>query len=565
MIVLRQKELSHRCALVVTSIAFACQFALGSAADALAAPDETTPPTTSEASADQASPAAAGGDVTYTRHIAPILWKHCAGCHRPDEIGPFPLLSYTDAAKRAEFLVQVTSQRRMPPWKPEADFGKFHDERRLSAEQITLIGQWARQGAPEGDPSDLPTPPSFTPGWQLGKPDLVLKMAQPFTIPAGGRDVYRCFVIPIDASADLMISAVEFRPGNRKVVHHAIMFLDSNGQGRKRDGEDGQPGFSSFGGPGIIPTGGLGTWVPGAMTRHMPDGIGRYIKKGSDLVLQLHYHPSGKEETDQSTLGLYFAAKPVKKIVSGIAIVQPEMVVPAGAPRHEITAETQALPADVSVLGVSPHMHNLGREFKVTAQRPGGGEETPLIWIKDWDFNWQGAYEFAKPVRLPKGSVIKVSAIYDNSSANSKNPNNPPQTVKWGEQTSDEMCLCGVQVFTETMADLRKIASMPGNEMGAGLEGGMPGLAALAKKKEVAQKKRASDVSKSEELEKLIENVAIPAEGVPIPERFRAFMAPYNQDADAMLSRAEFDALPPALQRAIRIGLVKKAGRKVDP
>ncbi|MBI3839845.1 MAG: ascorbate-dependent monooxygenase [Planctomycetia bacterium] len=491
-----------------------------------------------------AAKAAVSEEVTYTRQIAAILWKNCAGCHRPGEVGPFSLLTYQDAFKRADFIAEITATRRMPPWKAEPDFGKFQDERRLSKAEIALVAKWAKAGAPEGDPKELPKPPEYSEGWQLGEPDLVLKMSEPFSIPASGRDVYRCFVIPIPTEKDRMVSGVEFRPGNRKVVHHAILYLDANGQGRQKDGADGKPGFLSFGGPGITPTGGLGSWVPGATPRFLPDGIVKYVKKGSDLVMQIHYHPSGKPETDESIVGVYFSKKAARKIVTGIAVLQPKLNIPPDEKHHEVTAQSEALPVDVNVMGISPHMHNLGREFKVVATRPGSAEEVPLIWIKDWDFNWQGAYQFAQPVRLPKGSSIKVHAVYDNSSENSKNPNNPPKPVHWGEQTTDEMCLCGVQVFADTISDLKKVAAMRGNELGAGLDGGVPGLADAVKK--AATKKIAAAKSKDSKQA----SSSFPTGGFAIPERFRTGLAPFDSDNDGKLSREEAEKMPvPAQQR----------------
>ncbi len=490
-----------------------------------------------------AAEGAVSKEVTYSGQIAPILWKNCAGCHRPGEVGPFSLLTYEDAAKRADFLADITATRRMPPWKAEPEFGKFHDERRLSQAEIELIAKWAATGAPEGDRKELPKPPEFPTGWQLGEPDLVLKMSEPFSIPSGGRDVYRCFVIPIPIEKDRMVSAVEFRPGNRKVVHHAILYLDANGQGRKKEGADGKPGFVSFGGPGITPTGGLGGWAPGVMPRFLPDGIVKYVKKGSDLVMQIHYHPSGKPETDASVVGIHFSKKPVRKIVTGIAVLQPKLDIPPGDKHHEVLAESGVLPVDVNVLGVSPHMHNLGREFKVVATRPGSAAEVPLIWIKDWDFNWQGAYQFETPVRLPKGSSIKVQAVYDNSGENPKNPNNPPKLVHWGEQTTDEMCLCGVQVFTDTMSDLKKVAAMRGNELGAGLDGGVPGRAD-AVKKEAAKKAAKSKDSKQA-------SAVFPAGGYTIPQRFTPALARFDTDSDGKLSREEAEKMPAPLQERL--------------
>ena len=502
--------------------------------------------------------------ITFSKHIAGILWKNCAGCHRPGEIGPFSLLDYADASKRAAFIAEVTASRRMPPWKAEPGFGKFRDERRLTDREIEMLAQWAQNEAPEGDPRDLPKPPEFSDGWQLGEPDLELKMAKPFAVPADGRDIYRCFVIPIPIEKDRMVRAVEFRPGNHNVVHHAIMFLDASGAGRRKDAEDEEQGFESFGGPGIQPTGGLGAWAPGAMPRELPDGIVRYVKKGSDLVLQIHYHPNGKPQEDQSTVGVYFSEKPTKKIVTGIAVAQPGLEIPAGDAHCEIKAESHPIPCDVQVLGITPHMHNLGREMKVTATQPDSEEEIPLIWIKDWDFNWQGQYQFEVPVRLPKGSVIKVHSIYDNSAENPKNPNNPPKDVKWGEQTSDEMCLCGVQVFTDKPGDLRLIAAMRNNEMGAGLEGGVPGLPirrqtaskkAAGKDDAKADGKPAYDVGKRGKKEDPFgeDGIAIPDEEQP-----KRLLSRFDTDKDGKLTRKEVNKMPSGLQPYAVRTLMKK-------
>jgi hypothetical protein len=418
---------------------------------------------------------AAGEEITFNKHVAPILFKNCAGCHRPGEVGPFPLLTYKDAAKRAGFLKDVTSSRRMPPWPAEAGYGQFHDERRLADADIQTLARWADTGAKEGEPRDLPPAPTFPEGWQLGQPDLVLKMPEAFTVPAGGRDVFRCFVLPTNLTENRTVAAVEFRPGNRRIVHHALFFLDSTGAARKKaEGNPGQ-GYASFGGIGIIPTGSLGGWAPGAFPRLLPDGMGKRLPKGSDLVLQIHYHPSGKEELDQSTIGIFFTKKPVKQIVMGIPMVNRKLYIPAGESRHKVTTSF-TVPVDVHAIGIAPHMHLVGREMKVSATLPNGKAE-PMIWIKDWDFNWQGQYRYAKPVALPKGTRIDLEAYYDNSEGNPKNPNNPPKLVKWGEQTTDEMCLCGVQVVTDNPADAlplwREILKQRG-QLGRLLGGGDP-------------------------------------------------------------------------------------------
>ena len=377
--------------------------------------------------------AARAEDVTYCKQVAPILWHNCASCHRPGEIGPFPLLTYKDAEKRAGFIKEITQDRRMPPWKPEPGYGDFRDVRRLSDDDLRTLARWADAGAPEGDTKDLPAMPHFPDGWQLGKPDLVLTMPKTFKIYASGRDIYRNFVLKIPIDKDRTVAATEFRPGNRRVVHHALFFLDAFGQARRRDGEDGQPGYSTFGGIGVLPSGGLGGWAPGATPRRLPEGTGMFLAKGSELVMQIHYHPDGKEETDLSSVGIYFTSKPATTIVGGIAVRTRKLDIPPGEKHCTVHAESQPLPVDVKALAIFPHMHNLGREMKVTAYPPSGGE-LPLIWIRDWDFNWQGAYGYKQPMHLPKGTVIKVDAVYDNSSDNPKNPSDPPQRVHWGEQ-----------------------------------------------------------------------------------------------------------------------------------
>ena len=464
-------------------------------------------------------------DVVYTKDVAPILFKHCASCHRPGEIGPFPLLSYKDAAKRAKHLVEVTGDGRMPPWKAEPQAHAFKDERRMSAEEKDVLKRWAESGAKEGELKDLPRAPSFPEGWRLGTPDLVLSMAKPFKIPASGRDVYRCFTVPIPIDADQTVAAVEFRPGNPTVVHHALMFLDALGQARKKD-VDGS-GFGGFGGLGILPTGGLGGWVPGSTPRFLPEGTGMYLRKGSDLVLQIHYHPSGKEEEDRSQLGLFFTKKPAEKIVTGIAVSSRGLYIPAGAKRHKATAESQPLPVDANLIGIAPHMHTVGREMKVWAELPGGKTEQ-LVWIKDWDFNWQGSYQYDGAIRLPKGTVVKLEAFYDNSTDNPQNPSNPPKPVRWGEQTTDEMCLLGLQMTTDTPADQKALTQMRGSRLGAGLLGGTPGA------------------------------IETPTGGIPIPERWKTLLERWDADKDGKLDDEEIDELPPALRERIRQVVPKK-------
>jgi hypothetical protein len=398
-----------------------------------------------------ASPAAAG-KVTYTKDVAPILFKHCAGCHRPGEVGPFSLLTYADAAKRADFLVDITRSRRMPPWKPVPGYGDFVNVRRLSDAEISTLAAWTAGGALEGDLKDLPPTPSFPGnGWQMGEPDMVLKMAEPFNLPASGRDAFRCFVIPLDLASDKVVSGVEFHPGNRRVVHHALFYLDNTGKARKLDEASPGYGYASFGGVGFAPTGGIGGWAPGAGIRKFPEGMGNLIRKGSDLVLQVHYHPDGKPEVDQSELGVYFVKGPVRHIVASLALGNRDISIAPGDADYRLTS-TYTLPADIRAVGISPHMHWLGRDMRVEAVLPGGRTEH-LIWIKDWDFNWQGQYVYRQMIDLPKGTQLKLTASFDNSAANAANPSDPPAKVKFGEQTTDEMCFCWVQFVAERRED----------------------------------------------------------------------------------------------------------------
>ena len=397
---------------------------------------------------------------TFTKDIAPIVWKRCAGCHRAGEVGPFPLLSYEDVSKRASFVKQVVEKRQMPPWKAAPGYGAFHNEQRLDEADVALIARWVEEGCEQGDPKDLPAPPTFTQGWQLGEPDLILKMPTPFEVPASGGDVFRCFVIPTSLLEDKAVAAIEFRPGNPKVVHHALFFLDSRGRARERDAKDPEPGYPGFGGPGILPTGMLGGWAPGGGLKPLPEGMGRLLPKNSDLVLQLHYHPSGKLETDQSQIGLYFAKTPLSqtRILSAVALADRAIDIPPGETDHRVTPREFVLPVDVQAIGITPHMHWIGKEMKVWATKP-DGTNVPLIWINDWDFNWQGNYLFAEPIPLPKGTRLHLEARYDNSDKNPRNPSKPPVRVTHGEQTNDEMCLCGIQVIPNDPAaytDLRR-------------------------------------------------------------------------------------------------------------
>lgn len=414
-------------------------------------------------------PARADEPITFNKHVAPIIWKNCTSCHVKGAVGPFPLVTYQDAIRRAKFIRDITASRRMPPWRAEPGYGPFENERRMSDAELQTIARWVEAGTPEGDAEELPPAPHFPEGWQLGEADLILKMPAPFKVPATGPDVYRCFVLPIPTSEDNMVTAVEFHPGNRRVIHHASFFLDDKGQGRRREQEtkDGQRGYTSFGGPGIAALGGLGGWGLAALPRFLPDGTGMMLPKACDLILQIHYHPSGKEETDQAELGIYFCKKPATKFVTSIAARTTDIAIPPGVKRHHVACESAPLPVDVTVLTVTPHMHFLGREISATAVLP-GGEKLPLVGINDWDFHWHERYQFKTPLRLPKGTVVQVEACYDNSSDNPKNPNSPPKLVKYGNNLTDEMVACHLEVIADSQADLATLQKSRGDRLSPG-------------------------------------------------------------------------------------------------
>jgi len=399
-----------------------------------------------------ASPSAS---PTFNKDVAPLLFKHCTGCHRPGEVAPFSLLSYAEVAKRSEQIVRVTHNRFMPPWKPKAGYGEFLDPRGLSEAEMAMLSDWAKAGAPEGDPADAPEAPRYTEGWQLGTPDLVLKMPEPYTLPAEGGDVYQCFVLPAKLAETRGISAIEIRPGNRKIVHHAILYADDKGLARQKDDKEPGQGYRCFGGPGFLPSGNLGGWAPGMTPRFLQEGTARRLPKGSDVIMQLHYHPSGKVETDVTQIGLYFSKKPPERFLAAVPLLNLDLEIPAGMDHHK-TGAAFKLPMDLDVVGVVPHMHLLGQEMKVFATLPDGTVK-PIIWIDDWDFNWQGEYGLKAPIHLPKGTQLQFEAVYDNSDKNPNNPHSPPKKVSWGENTTDEMAVAFVQFTTAHPVEDREV------------------------------------------------------------------------------------------------------------
>lgn len=384
----------------------------------------------------------------FTRDIAPILYRHCASCHHAGEVAPFPLIGYEDAKKRARLIAEVTGVRRMPPWQPVAGSNHFAGERRLTEAEIVAIRQWAAAGAPQGNPGLLPPAPVFSEGWKLGKPDLVVQLPEPMQVPAEGADLYECFVAPMNLPHDTYIRAVEFRPSNRRVVHHALLFTDATHIRR-------EPRYSCFGTIGLLPTLGVGGWSPGNEPIRMPAGAAPPLQAGSRLVAQVHYHPDGKPEQDQWSVGFYFTDQPPVRRVVDVGLASQQIDIPAGDPHYVVKAHFTT-PIAIDAIGVIPHAHLLCREMKGTAILPNGARRT-LLYIKDWNFNWQDQYRYATPIRLPADTRIEMEYIYDNSASNPHNPNSPPQRVRAGPGVNDEMAGLHVQSIPVHMEELPEL------------------------------------------------------------------------------------------------------------
>lgn len=391
------------------------------------------------------------GQVTFNKHVAPILFKQCATCHRPGEVAPFSLLNYRDASKRAGLIAELTSSRRMPPWKAESGWGHFAGERTLAVDEIGLIRRWAETGAVEGDPADLPPTPKFVEGWRLGEPDMVLKMEEPYTLAASGPDEYRCFVLPIRVPAGKYIRAVEYRPGNRKIVHHAVVTSLPHDQAVAKLAEgDGKSFLSGLAPPGRLLSGPLSIWTPGMEPHLLPGELASSWPEKTDLVLQLHLHPSGKPEAEQSTIGIHLTDEKPGARLQMTVLSNNKIDIAPGEPAHELRA-SKTLNSETTLFGVFPHLHLIGRSIRAEATLP-DSTKVPLISIADWDFNWQYYYQYAEPVRLPAGTRIDVRWTYDNSASNPANPSSPPRRVTFGEQTVDEMAFLVFDVIAKGSA-----------------------------------------------------------------------------------------------------------------
>ena len=434
--------------------------------------------------------------VTFNKDIAPVIHEKCTSCHRPGQAGPFSLINFKDVSRRAKTIEAVIESGYMPPWKPVNENVAFHNDRRLSADQKQLFKQWIENGKPEGD-GPSPTPPAFVDGWQLGKPDLVVTMNGRFEVPADGPDVYRSFVFPIQLPEDRWIKAIEYRPTATASVHHAIFFVDQTGHARAIDGSDGKPGIEgmSFLSPTGIPnrethragrrglfsrnqngqteepsasvfSRGLGGYVPGTTPTKLPGDLALHLPKQSDVVMQTHFHPSGRTEFEAGRIALYFADKAPSKQIVPIQIpamfgVGVGLKVPAGEANYQVT-ESYTTPVDIRSISIGAHAHYICKSAKMTARLP-NGETNVLMEIDDWDLDWQDRYFFKHALVLPKGTTLTSELIYDNTDNNPENPNSPPVEIRWGRESGDEMGSVTIQAIAvneserpQLQASLRK-------------------------------------------------------------------------------------------------------------
>lgn len=409
---------------------------------------------------------------TFSKDVAPVFYAHCTECHRPGEVAPMSLLTYKDARPWARSIAAKVRTGEMPPWHADPAIGHFANERRLSDDEKATIVRWVEAGAPEGNPLDLPSAPHYTPGWKIGEPDAVVQMQEDYPIPAAGEVPYEYFEVPANYDEDRWVQAWEVRPGNAAVVHHVIVYVKGPEQPR-REAPAGEvarprrPGVITFaegmeipagqtGGPKLPEgerkpdpnprprpegiTGSLGGFVPGNGARVFPEGTAMRLPKGSSLVFQMHYTPTGEATTDRTRMAFIFAKEPPKVPLSGTALVNGSLHIPAGAADYRVDAE-MTLNRDLLLYSMLPHTHVRGVRWYYEAVYPDGRRE-PILSVPNYDFDWQNEYEFARPLELPAGTVIKASAWYDNSAANKSNPD-PTKDVWWGDQTWEEMMFTG--------------------------------------------------------------------------------------------------------------------------
>jgi Flp pilus assembly protein TadD len=392
--------------------------------------------------------------VTFNRDVAPIIYRNCTTCHRPGESGPFSLLNFQDAKRHAARIADLTSKRYMPPFLPQTGYGDFVEERRLTDAQIAVIQEWVKQGAIEGSSEEAQSPPVFGFDWKLGTPD-----PEAYELKADGPEIFWNFVIPVPIRETRWVKAVEIRPGNPKVVHHASIILDRAHSARGRDGGNrlGFPGMElNITENSFDPDGVFLAWKPGSVPMVEPDGMAWRGDPGMDLVLNAHLRPSGKAESVRPSIGLYFTDKPQKKFPLLIELEHDGGIDISPGDRNYLVSDDFKTPFDLYVLAVYPHAHYLGKLLEGYATLPDGTRKW-LVRIPDWDLSWQGVCHYKQPVFLPRGTTISMRFHYDNSSGNVRNPHSPPRRVRGGSHADDEMGNLWLQVLPVGEGDKRPV------------------------------------------------------------------------------------------------------------
>ena len=383
---------------------------------------------------------------TFCDDIAAIFYQNCTNCHRPGNIAPFPLITYTDATSVGIYIQDAVNNHRMPPWPPNPNFNRLAHERLLSPQDIQKINDWVNGGMPEGNTANLPSLPNYPVGSQIGTPDDVFQLMN-YTV-AVATDDYRCFVVPTGYPSDIMMKAVEFIPGNTAIVHHVLIYWDTTGVCQQLDNQDPNPGYEGFGGVGNNDAELIGAWVPGSSPFVLPTGMGINIPANADIIAQFHYAPGSNGLSDSSKINFFYQStggftRPVffdapLNHVDPASLQEWPLVIPANT--TQTLHEQFSVPLDLSILGVAPHMHLIGKSINAFGVTP-TNDTIPFIEIDNWDFHWQGLYQFRKVLKVPSGTMLYSVATYDNTTSNLNNPNNPPQMVTAGESTLDEMML----------------------------------------------------------------------------------------------------------------------------
>ncbi len=399
---------------------------------------------------------------TFSKDVLPILQKNCQGCHRPGEAAPMSFMSYKDARPWAKAIKGAVLTRKMPPWLADPHYGQFMNERKLSETEVQTIVSWADNGAPEGDAKKAPKPISWVDGWNIGKPDQVFEMPKAFDVPASGTIDYHYVIMHTGFTKDTWVQSAELRPGNRQVVHHVIAFIRPPGSRWLKDGPIGeafvpqraqrsrQNSENSEDGSSMVGTELLVGYAPGLQEQKFVPGQARLIPAGSDIVFQLHYTSNGKAATDLTKVGLVYSKEEPKQRVVTLTATQARFAIPPGDPSYEVKSSF-TLQDDSALVWLMPHMHLRGKDFIYTAVYP-TGEKQVLLSVPKYDFNWQLAYETAKPIVLPKGTRIECVAHFDNSPNNKANPD-PTKEVRWGDQSWEEMMIGWFGVAIDSKAD----------------------------------------------------------------------------------------------------------------